>query len=299
MRVAILLISCLWTYFFCIQSTFGESTEDHTIRFNIHLGSDTSNTDGTLDQAIQSAQNCLNQAFQSAGAHSFHLSLKVDASSSLSSEEEAKLPAHFMAPLLDDQGSPLHGFVNGARTNQFEVFLSKRISRSNVKPLYNASVPLKERLLAVKVGQARETCDSIYENELDPVQQKLSGPCYDNKDLIALREVISAKYKLACNMAAKLEDETSDRELPNASALFIHPEATANELGKTLAHELMHAFGGLQDRYKGSAASREKWSNNLMGARDSAHQELTCSLTSDQIKAILAYRKTGKKEKWP
>jgi hypothetical protein len=81
-----------------------------------------------------------------------------------------------MAPLLDDKGSPLPGFVNGARTNQFDIFLSKRIARSNVKQLYSTSIPLKERLLAVKIGQARETCDSIYDSELDPVQQKLSGP---------------------------------------------------------------------------------------------------------------------------
>jgi hypothetical protein len=78
--------------FLCIQSSFGGASEDHTIRLNIHYGAESSITDKALRQAIQSAEDCLNQAFQSAGSHTFHLSpftfhlsLKVDAATNLSS----------------------------------------------------------------------------------------------------------------------------------------------------------------------------------------------------------------------
>jgi hypothetical protein len=60
--------------FLCIQSSFGGASEDHTIRLNIHYGAESSITDKALRQAIQSAEDCLNQAFQSAGSHTFHLS---------------------------------------------------------------------------------------------------------------------------------------------------------------------------------------------------------------------------------
>lgn len=90
----------------------------------------------------------------------------------------------------------------------------------------------------------------------------------------------------------KEEDELKVQmpQLQNGNLVYISPEKNKQELAHTIAHELGHAFGGLDDRYKGSSESRQENKNNLMGLNTE------CNLEKAQIELIKEYRKTGKEE---
>ncbi len=258
--------------------------QEVSLIFNIGQDIDLKKDD--LRKAVSAAEACWNKALVTAGASALKLSLSLSQVTPIQNEVDMK--GDYRQPGLQDNGKPLDNNILGAKTSTYNIFLSRHVSRSHVKPVWAESIDMQTRLLAIQASKYSLECDQIFYEELDPIQSKdQTTMSSDEKDkLNRLRE----KYHSVCQKAADIEDNMPDMDLPMGSQIYISPKGSFDDLVSTLAHELGHAWGGLDDRYKGNPASRARNANNLMGINT------PCILEMPQIESIFNFRKSGKQE---
>lgn len=262
------------------------------IPVNISLGNNLKFSADEIKEAVNEAVTCWNTALENAGEKSLKLSINIKNIINLT--DEVGILGNINQPALDDLGNPLKECSQGHKASEYNIVISNKIERSHVKAYWSKDISLNLKKKAIQVGKLAIECDRIFKEELDPLQT-LSHSITDEvewKKIQIKREIVSKKYSKVCDQLTKEQDDLESKmpELPTGSLVYISPDKSKLELAHTIAHELGHAWGGLDDRYKGSSESRQKNKNNLMGLN------AECNLEKAQIEFIKKYQKTGKKE---
>ncbi|NOT78640.1 MAG: hypothetical protein HOP07_06505 [Bacteriovoracaceae bacterium] len=262
------------------------------IPVNISLGNNLKFSANDIKEAVIEAVTCWNTALENAGEKTLNVS--IDMKKIINLTDETGVNGNIDQPALDDLGNPPKECSQGYKASEYNIVISNKIERSHVKPYWNKNINLNLKKKAIQVGKLSIECNRIFKEELDPLQS-LSQSTIDEvewKKIQIKREIISKKYSVVCDRLAKEQDDLESKmpDLPNGNLVYISPEKSKQELAHTITHELGHAWGGLDDRYKGSPESRQKNKNNLMGLN------AECNLEKAQIESIKKYRKTGKQE---
>ena len=258
------------------------------IPVNVSLGNNLNFTSNDIKEAIREAVTCWNTALDNAGEKT--LKVSIDIENIINLTDETGLISNINQPALDDLGNTLKNSSQGYKATEYNIVISNKIERSHVKSYWPKSISLSIKKKAVQVGKLSVECNRIYNEELNPLQSITDE--VELKKIQSKKEIISTKYTETCDQFAKEQDDLESKtpELPNGSLVYISPEKSKQELARTIAHELGHAWGGLDDRYKGTSESRQKNKNNLMGL------DAVCILEKAQIESIKKYRETGKQE---
>lgn len=258
------------------------------IPVNISLGTNLKFSVDDIKEAISEAENCWNTALENAGEKNLKVSMNVKTIISLT--DEGDIIGNINEPALDHQGYPLKKMSQGYSASEYNIIISNKIERSHVKPYWDKKISLNIRRKALEVGRLSVECNRIYTEELDPLQKI---PYEQKNDEITNQiDKVTKKYYEVCDQLQKLQDDLDSKgfKLPGSNLVYLSPEKSKQELAQTIAHELGHAWGGLDDRYKGESDSRQKNRNNLMGL------DAVCKLEKNQVESIRKYRKNGKEE---
>lgn len=276
----------------CNLTSQVEVKNNWIIPVNISLGANLGFSADDIKEAVKEAANCWNTALENANRKTFKVS--IDIKQIITLTDETGVIGNINQPALDDLGNPLKECSEAYKASEFNLVISNKIERSHIKEYWNKNINLNLRKKALQVGKLSIECDRIHKEELAPLNL-LSGSTTDEteyKKIQIKREIISKRFDEVCNQLTKEQDDLK-RELPNlpdGNLVYLSPEKSKEELARTIAHELGHAWGGLADRYKGSPESRQKNKINLMGL------SAECNIEKAQITSIERYQKTGEVE---
>jgi len=117
----------------------------------------------------------------------------------------------------------------------------------------------------------------------------------DEKIMAKMSKLYDKLTRIEGNKGPEREVDNEVKTLlsaPYSAEIYLPVEffETSEVLMITIAHELMHSWGGLFDRYKPSLRFLNQ--DNLMG------NNLVCKLEIEQINNIFNYRKYGQAETW-
>jgi hypothetical protein len=262
------------------------------IPVNISLGNNLKFSADDIKEAVSDAVTCWNTAIENAGEKT--LKVSIDIKNIINLTDETGIISNINQPALDDLGNPFKECSQGYKASEYNIIISNKIERSHVKPFWNKNISLNLKKKAIQIGKLSIECDRIFKEELAPLQSNLGSTIDEvEEDKRKIKwEIVSKKHSEVCEQVAKEQDDLESKmpELPIGNLVYISPEKSKQELAYTIAHELGHAWGGLDDRYNGSSESRQKNKNNLMGL------SAECNLEKTQIESIKKYRKTGKQE---
>lgn len=226
---------------------------------------------------IRRAERCINSALMTAGHPSLRVFMRPELRTLTEGEEQA-LPAYDFEPALTKTGYPLQGMETGATAQVFTIFVSNRIPRSHVKSVWTSEIPLEDRIQALKLSEARERCERFFNEEVQPLIEKLPIKIEEQQRFNATTE----RYREICFVADRMEHSATKHHLAPSSEIYIAPKAQT-DLTLAIAHTFVRSWGGLAELSQKVGVDQ----NNLMSKTP------TCRLTAQQVQSIFEFRKTG------
>ena len=223
-----------------------------------------------LSPIIPEAETCLNDALSKVGAN-FRIRLNLVEVSELSEAEEAGIPTDFNIAYPKIGDTPII-HPKGFSAKEVEIILTDKV-QSEIVQVYLTRAMLR----FYDSGAAKRSAElaSEYSSLCGP-----SGIC---------PAINRAKAHAILHEAEQLESTIATDPLTNTNTIYgaLHdfklnvnaPDNPAHRSSRTFAHEIMHAWGGLKDRY-----SPTDKADNLMS------WDFTCKLDNRQIREIEAFR---------
>lgn len=259
------------------QTALAEMVIEIPVLFKISQKSQQLNDNFFRKNIFPEAEACLNESFSKAGS-SIHIKFSILRVEVLSSVEEAGISENIDTefhkigdrPALKPQGN---------KASYVEAIVSDQVNTAHVPPV------LTEALLSFYQSGAVEKQSELLASASDLCEQY-----YPECDLTAPDKIPHPKLKeIALNLmeiAKKYhleQPEISNTMYLNAQFYLNIPtelSGVPSDLypSRQFAHEMMHAWGGLSDRYYVDADP-----NNLMSG-------FACAFDDEQIRSIVNYR---------
>jgi hypothetical protein len=241
--------------------------------------------ESSLKNKIQSANRCINEAFSiSELGRGVSLSISITNFQYLESAEVQVLGIHPFE--LDETKSAL---ILGRETNH-HVLSFHGANCNHVPP---AKTREYNQLMSHETVMAFAAAENVSKERLEYLNARSPNPFSNisNEDQFVIETFYEREdhaEAIAMEKHAKTPDvaeKFNSLKLSNIVRLEwneLRPEIDPN-IENVIAHELMHSFGGLPDRYTDPANTEP----NLMGAHGGGN---TCILDDAQVRKFLKYR---------
>ena len=246
----------------------------------------------SLDMKAKIAMNCINKAFANTNkGRNIRVNLQVVDLDFLSKEEEKAKGASAYKPERDLHGN-IAPYIAGKSTSEHTVsYFNTSVSHvpfiADKNYLYLLNTPdfadfANMEDIATELSLLKQSWSkNPFNPQFTSAQEEIINSYYDKEDKVseAANEGINRIIADGFNF--------DDLVMSNRVKLMLTEVQPTSVVGKgsaiTLAHELMHSFGGLKDRY----IDPKNTTPNLMGAYNGGNE---CALTDEQVNHFIDYR---------